>query len=58
MQFKSGETKVISSSNYLFMIGELDKWYCETFKVKSHDKINLTNPYSFTSRAYIYVYIK
>jgi len=38
MQFKSGETKVISSSNYLFMIGELDKWYCETFKVKSHDK--------------------
>jgi len=26
MQFKSGETKVISSSNYLFMIGELDKW--------------------------------
>jgi len=25
MQFKSGENKVISSSNYLFMIGELDK---------------------------------
>jgi len=31
MQFKSGENKVISSSNYLFMIGELDKWVLWNF---------------------------